>query len=858
MKPSMLASLLLALSVFSASAAQAQRISLRAGQVIDRTAAVSRAVYRIPNSDGSGSAAAITIRGNDLVVDFAGATLEGTPQSAEPDQRAGTGLRVEGSNVTIKNLRVRGYKIGLIAVGSPGLKVLNCDLSYNCKQRLASGLDREDESDWMSYHRNEKDEWLEYGAGIYLRKCDGFLVKGVTVCGGQCGLMLMECNKGLAYNNNFSFLSGIGLGMYQSSDNRILHNRIDWCVRGYSHGVYNRGQDSAGILIYEQSSHNTFAYNSVTHGGDGFFLWAGQTTMDTGDGGCNDNLVYGNDFSHAPTNGIEATFSRNIFANNLVMECWHGVWGGYSYDTKILGNLFAYNAESISIEHGQHIAIRSNLFFREGTAIHVWDTETVDPTWGYGKHRDIASHDYDVSNNFFNQITQREGDAGKENGLVLRLKATSDFGFGENKYGPVGGLYDVRGPLTNFHSLGATASTKTSAERRDGSGKTVQTAETTITVGPADVPQLGSGWDSAHEGSMVSALLWQGLLPPVMHSDGNVILPYPEGVGGYSKRFQTNWDPLKTPSNTPISVGAAHEGDSLMLPQTDAIALAPAPMPDGIDPYLHSPQNGYRGRGYILIDRWGPYDFQSPMLWPRKRMSTPGTLRKGDAEKDRSPKEVKSELFEILGPRGRWTASKVEGGALSSNSGSVPGYVEFTRSNTGNGQVKIELVYTGAKTVDYRGIPTGAGSPVPFRYSEFSLPIQWHVNFFKYDKATQEPRTQSAAFRALITGKPVAELQTSSLDLAPGRIPGEVGNDYFATIADGEFEIEPGNYVLETTTDDGARVYLDDKLLVDEWKYQGPTLYTREVHLGGKHRLHVEHFQIDGYWALKVAIRPRE
>ena len=54
-----------------------------------------------------------------------------------------------------------------------------------------------------------------------------------------------------------------------------MHNRIDWCVRGYSHGFYNRGQDSAGLLMYEQSSRNTVAYNSVTHGGDGLFLWAG-------------------------------------------------------------------------------------------------------------------------------------------------------------------------------------------------------------------------------------------------------------------------------------------------------------------------------------------------------------------------------------------------------------------------------------------------------------------------------------------------------------------------------------------------------------------------------------------------------
>src|SRR5437868_14659228 len=37
---------------------------------------------------------------------------------------------------------------------------------------------------------------------------------------------------------------------------------------------YTRGQDSADLLIYEQSAHNVIAHNSLTHGGDGVFLWA--------------------------------------------------------------------------------------------------------------------------------------------------------------------------------------------------------------------------------------------------------------------------------------------------------------------------------------------------------------------------------------------------------------------------------------------------------------------------------------------------------------------------------------------------------------------------------------------------------
>ena len=158
------------------------------------------------------------------------------------------------------------------------------------------------------------------------------------ITGGQCGLMMTNCNDGLVYNNNFSFNSGIGIGMYSSSRNKILHNQLDFNVRGYSDGIFNRGQDSAGLLVFEQCNNNTFAYNSATHSGDGFFLWAGQYTMDTGEGGCNDNIIEHNDFSYAPTNGVEATFSRNYIIGNVIKECDNGIWGGYSYNSNIINN----------------------------------------------------------------------------------------------------------------------------------------------------------------------------------------------------------------------------------------------------------------------------------------------------------------------------------------------------------------------------------------------------------------------------------------------------------------------------------------------------------------------------------------
>ena len=296
----------------------------------------------------------VLIEGENITIHFNQAVLQGSNQKQQPDEFFGVAIMVRNSrNITIKNLVARGYKVALMASNVESLVLENCDFSYNYRQHLNSTQEKEDVSDWMSYHHNENDEWLRYGAAMYLRNCHNATVKNCKVTGGQNALMMTECNGGLVVNNDFSFNSGIGIGMYKSSHNRVMYNRVIFNVRGYSHGVFNRGQDSAGMLVYEQSSNNVFYKNNVTHGGDGFFLWAGQTTMDTGEGGCNDNLLLENDFSYAPTNGIEVTFSSNKIIANRIFECDHGIWGGYSYSTIINDNKFRNNRIGIAIEHGQ-------------------------------------------------------------------------------------------------------------------------------------------------------------------------------------------------------------------------------------------------------------------------------------------------------------------------------------------------------------------------------------------------------------------------------------------------------------------------------------------------------------------------
>ncbi len=388
--------------VLLGSVTASAQISLKKGMKITRSSIIKKTVYKL-NGDTSLEKGVIEIIGNDIVVDFKNATIIGSNDKKGPDQFSGLAILIKGNNVTIKNLVAKGYKVALKAKNSQGLTLENCDFSYNYRQHLKSTQERENISDWMSYHHNENDEWLRYGAAMYLRGCNNATISNCKVTGGQNALLMMECNNGMIYNNDFSFNSGIGLGMYKCSFNKVLYNKINFNVRGYSQGVYNRGQDSAGILVYEQSNGNLFYKNSVTHGGDGFFLWAGQTTMDTGKGGCNDNVLMDNDFSYAATNEIEVTFSRNNIIHNRIFECDNGIWAGYSFDTDISSNQFRFNHTGIAIEHGLNNKIHHNLFFEDKKAVRLWSRKEQPAEWGYIKYRDTRSANYIFVGNSFNR-----------------------------------------------------------------------------------------------------------------------------------------------------------------------------------------------------------------------------------------------------------------------------------------------------------------------------------------------------------------------------------------------------------------------------------------------------------------------
>ncbi|MCI0363777.1 MAG: right-handed parallel beta-helix repeat-containing protein [Phycisphaerales bacterium] len=347
----------------------------------------------------------IHITADEITIDFANQTLCGAAVDQSPDSFAGIGIKITGKRVTLQNAIVSGYKVGIHAINANGLTIHDCDVSNNFHQRLKSTPKAEDASDWLWPHNNDNNEWItNYGAGLCIEDSDAVVIHDIKTRKGQNGIILDRVNDSKVYDCDCSFLSGWGLAMWRSNRNVISRNAFDFCVRGYSHGVYNRGQDSAGILMFEQCCENVIAENSATHCGDGFFGFAGKEALGEvnpredqdwyRERGCNKNILASNNFSHAAAHGLELTFSfdnvidGNTFDGNAIC----GIWAGYSNRTVVQSNWFKRNGDmpyglesgGINIEHGSNNRILDNGFMQNRCGVFFWwdnDSELLKLPW---------------------------------------------------------------------------------------------------------------------------------------------------------------------------------------------------------------------------------------------------------------------------------------------------------------------------------------------------------------------------------------------------------------------------------------------------------------------------------------------
>lgn len=712
---------------------------------------------------------------DNITVRFAeGSELRGAPAETPWDQLRGIGIRLDGHRgVTIENARVHGFFNGLVATRADRLTVAGGDFSDNYRQHLRSTPQAEDGADWLFPHHNDDVKWRdEYGGAVCVEESNGVTIRGVRVRRGQNGLVLDRVNHARVYDNDCSFLSGWGLALWRCSENLISRNAFDFCVRGHVEGVYNRGQDSAGILCFEQCNDNVFAENSATHGGDCFFAFAGREALgeiwlerererlrrETGRQdvddlirvpadlsrrmsalGCNRNLLIGNDFSYAPAHGIEMTFSEgNVFARNrLVENAICGIWGGFSSETLIVENLIegnggmAYGLErgGINMEHASLNRILNNTFRNNKCAIHLW--------W----------HDSGA-------LLKSPGVAGNYRGVTGNVIAGNTF------------TIDNGQPFKNL--------------RPD---------EKLIVLQLRD-----DGTNHVHDNYFVSNRV--------------------------DLRFSNAVEFAVKPGTEPLRAGPV---PGYTIPRIKVLGKA---HPVGARPDL-------RGRDQIIMDEWGPWDHASPLVRPVAAAS--GEL-----------------AWEVFGVKA--LHAEVRGGAAQTRiEASKSGHSQIVRLQAGPGVTPYTLALSGD---GFARELTGT-----------LVAAKWDVVFFPW-KPEQDPREDYAGWRKLADAPAAVRATVGALDFSYGwRGPKDMGiaeavtrrgpgGDHFGMIARARLALPAGKWRFTTLSDDGVRVTVNGRKVIENWAWHGPTKDTGtfEHPNAGEVEIEVEHFEIDGYAALQMSL----
>src|SRR5262249_3651729 len=109
-------------------------------------------------------------------------------------------------------------------------------------------------------------------------------------------------------------------------------------------------------------------------------------------------------------------------------------------------------------------------------------------------------------------------------------------------------------------------------------------------------------------------------------------------------------------------------------------------------------------------------------------------------------------------------------------------------------------------------------------------------------------------FTALLARAPLLTRQESKLDYewyAPAI--DSLPRERWALDAKGSVDLEPGTYSIRTISDDAVRVWVDGKIVINDWKPH-ESVVDHAVIRGGRHKLEVQYYQLDGWTELRLDV----
>jgi hypothetical protein len=192
--------------------------------------------------------------------------------------------------------------------------------------------------------------------------------------------------------------------------------------------------------------------------------------------------------------------------------------------------------------------------------------------------------------------------------------------------------------------------------------------------------------------------------------------------------------------------------------------------------------------------------------------------------------------------------------------GTFPSKLTAQKQKAGRTDVEIVAQYTGASFTDQFGNTVEGAKPYTFTFRKFFQPIDYTVKFYAFD-STHNP-IKASTLTTLVKQEPFKTEKVNKLDYAwwGGIRAGNKQYPQFLTIAEGKADFLPGTYEVGITWDDAVRVYVDGKLVFDEWnpsKYifdESPNKKIR-LTLAGQHTIRVEHVELGGFATLSVKFK---
>jgi parallel beta-helix repeat protein len=275
--------------------------------------------------------ARLIVRGSHVTIDGNGATLTGPGMVGDTKslEAAGVGILIAGAtDVTVKNLKVRGFATGLIVRDAEAVAVSDCDFSDN-------------------YH-NPKHGWGELPArgGILVERSRHCVFRNNHANRVWDGVHLVDSDDNLIADNDFSHCSNTCAKLWKSCRNKFLNNNLSYGIRIDRAAGEVHARDSTSVLIETGSDDNTWYRNDITHGGDGVFIRPLNRWVSRG------NVFVENDTSYANNNCVESWSPGNTFIRNKANHGSYGFWLGGSDQTVLIGNEAAFNG----LTNGYHNA----------------------------------------------------------------------------------------------------------------------------------------------------------------------------------------------------------------------------------------------------------------------------------------------------------------------------------------------------------------------------------------------------------------------------------------------------------------------------------------------------------------------